>query len=430
MAPFLLSSLLAALAGIVPPVPARADGAGEHGLALRVSVNTRPGLGALRPGIRVGDPVVKTYWLINRGGADLYNVRVTDPGLPGVKVRCPGGDKVPMLRGLRSTRCTAETRARPGVWKGEVLASGRIPYLHADSKAHAQSGYEGVGSALSLSEAVATAGRRATIRYEVRNRSTHVLYEVRLGDPLVTSGGIDCGGGRPLVSQIRPGRSALCRAVVHRGPGTYVSTGLAEGSDRLSTLDRSGGMVAPPRLTARASVSFTLAEPPRSPLTPKPPTPPKSSIRPRPPARPQTPSPRVPPPPPPAAPPPPPAVLPVPADAVAPPPPMPPPAPPPGLLDAAEAAAEPPPGVVAPGVGTDAGPGTGTGTGTGVSSGTGTGGTATRSREPAQHEQRRPILARFYRPGDGPTGLGLLTALFLVLIPAAIAAAVLGSRRG
>ncbi|MER5546314.1 hypothetical protein ACWDBD_41940 [Streptomyces sp. NPDC001118] len=38
-------------------------------------------------------------------------------------------------------------------------------------------------------------------------------------------------------------------------------------------------------------------------------------------------------------------------------------------------------------------------------------------------------MYRFIRPGGGPTGLGLLTVLFLMLIPAALAAALLGSRR-
>ncbi|MFF1279879.1 hypothetical protein ACFVY4_03635 [Streptomyces sp. NPDC058299] len=38
-------------------------------------------------------------------------------------------------------------------------------------------------------------------------------------------------------------------------------------------------------------------------------------------------------------------------------------------------------------------------------------------------------MSRFVRPGGGPTGLGLLAVLFLMLIPAALAAALLGSRR-
>ncbi|MEU1012320.1 MULTISPECIES: hypothetical protein [unclassified Streptomyces] len=38
-------------------------------------------------------------------------------------------------------------------------------------------------------------------------------------------------------------------------------------------------------------------------------------------------------------------------------------------------------------------------------------------------------MSRFIRPGGGPTGLGLLALLLLMLIPAALAAALLGSRR-
>ncbi|MFD8692652.1 hypothetical protein ACFV2T_38015, partial [Streptomyces sp. NPDC059651] len=338
LASLLLSSVLAAVAGMGPPVPARADGAGKRGLALSVSVNSRPGTGALRPGIRVGDPVVKTYLLINRGSADLYDVRVTDPGLPGVAVHCSGGDRVPMLRGLGSARCTAETKARPGTWTGDVLASGHIPYLHADSKATARSGYKGIRSALALTEGVTVTGRQAAIRYQVTNRGRHVVYDIRLSDPLVAAGGIDCGGGRPVVARLGPGRSARCRAVVRRAPGAYVSKGLAGGSDRITTLGRTGGRVPPRRLTARASGRFTL------------PRPPASATRPRPPARaaaraaapPRT-APRTPPPvagpPPAAAQPPPPTLQPVPTNA-------------PGLPVPTSALGLPlpPPGVAAPGL--------------------------------------------------------------------------------
>ncbi|MFF5532777.1 MULTISPECIES: hypothetical protein [Streptomyces] len=38
-------------------------------------------------------------------------------------------------------------------------------------------------------------------------------------------------------------------------------------------------------------------------------------------------------------------------------------------------------------------------------------------------------MSRFIRPGGGPTGLGLLVVLFLLLIPAVLAAVLLGSRR-
>ncbi|WP_393060096.1 hypothetical protein [Streptomyces sp. LN549] len=83
MASLLLSSLLAAVAGIGPPAPARADGAGKHGLALSVSVNSRPGLGALRPGIRVGDPVVKktVQRLFGAAGHFCFHALGLPPGI-------------------------------------------------------------------------------------------------------------------------------------------------------------------------------------------------------------------------------------------------------------------------------------------------------------------------------------------------------------
>ncbi|MGW1290826.1 hypothetical protein ACWD4N_46570, partial [Streptomyces sp. NPDC002586] len=73
--------LLVAVAG-TPAHRAVAYGAGRHGLGLEVALDTRPG-------IRVSHPLEKTYLLINRTGADLYDIRVTDPGLPGVRIGCP-----------------------------------------------------------------------------------------------------------------------------------------------------------------------------------------------------------------------------------------------------------------------------------------------------------------------------------------------------
>jgi len=55
-------------------MPAVVDGTGTRGLALQVTVNTRPGLEAVLRGIRAGAPVVKSYRLVNRGGADLHDI--------------------------------------------------------------------------------------------------------------------------------------------------------------------------------------------------------------------------------------------------------------------------------------------------------------------------------------------------------------------
>lgn len=387
-----------------------ADGAGPYGLALQVSVNARPGLGALRPGVRVGDPVVRIYRLTNRTGADLYDVQVTDPRLGGVVPRCAGGgSRVRVLRGLTSATCTARTLARPGVHAGDVLAVGRIPALRARSTAKARAGYAGVGGGLVLTEAVRVDGRTATVRYEVGNRGNRAVYGVRLSDRLLGGGrGIGCGGGRPVVPRIAPGHSAVCRAVVRRAPGRYVSEGRAEGSDRTRTLSVSGRLVPPPWLTAYASAPFVLAAPPRPPR----PTPSPSPTAPVP----RTPRPAgTPPGPPPVAAPPaplePPVPLVPPGVAVPPVPPAPPgvplPFPPP-----------PPPAVAAPGVAPPAAP-----VPPEVDN-------PQRATPQTPRRAERSLLNRLYRPGEGPTGLGLALILFVVLPPAIAAAVLLGSRRG
>ncbi|HEY8983213.1 MAG TPA: hypothetical protein VIU15_27000 [Streptomyces sp.] len=390
--------------------PAVADGTGTHGLALQVTVNTRPGLEAVRRGIRAGTPVVKSYRLVNRGGADLHDVRVDDPGLPGVTIHCPGGRR---LSGLTSTTCTALTTARPGVWEGVVRASGRIPYLKKSARATARSGYAGVVGVLSLTETVAVGrGRRAAVRYEVANRGNRRLYDVRISDPLTAREGIDCEDGRPVVRRLEPGHSAACRAVVRRGPGTYTGRGLAEGSDRVSTLGRGGTVVPSPTLTARATARFVIPRP-LPPGEPVRPTPPGHWTRPRPSAPPENAAvpgrgvvgmPPAGPPPVAAAP----AFPPVLAlqPAVVPPAVVPPAAVPPAVV---------PPAAVPPGVAPRQNPNAPSAV-------------APLPDRPAQ-ARPRPLLRYFYRQGEGPTGLGLAVALFLVLMPAALAAALLGSRR-
>jgi len=429
--------LAAWLSAAVLPVPATADGAGTRGLTLRVTVNTRPGLEAVHRGIRAGAPVVKTYRLRNRGGADLYDVHVDDPGLPGVTIRCPGGrPRVRLLRGMSTMTCTATTAARPGTWQGTVRASGRIPYLRAEAAATARSGYTGIAGALALSETAAVDGarrtaaqgdRRVTIRYIVTNRGNRRLYDVRITDPLTAREGIDCAGGRPVVPRLDPGRSAGCRAVLRRAPGAYTGAGVAEGGDRISTLGRHGEAAPPPRLLARASARFVIPAVPRPPAPSHQPTRPPAPDVPNPPGVPPVPAAPEPPAGPPApavpvapgVPVQPPGVPPVPPGAVFPPPP--PAALVPGLVaappgtDPAGAAAVAPPGQQQP-----------------------PGARPPAARPPSKQSpskqppaERHPsFLSRLYRQGEGPTGLGLVAALFLVMIPAAIAAAVLGSRRG
>ncbi|MFF9019462.1 hypothetical protein [Streptomyces eurythermus] len=75
-----------------------------------------------------------------------------------------------------------------------------------------------------------------------------------------------------------------------------------------------------------------------------------------------------------------------------------------------------------------AGQGTG-GQGTGGHATGGRSTTPTGPRTPSPSPSAPSIMSRFMRPGGRPTGLGLLAVLFLLLIPAALAAALLGSRR-
>ncbi|MGW1606948.1 hypothetical protein ACWCQV_39615, partial [Streptomyces eurythermus] len=357
--PAVLPLLVAVSAGAVDR--AVADGAGTHGLALEVTVDTRPGTEATRPGIRVGHPLVKTYRLINRTGADLYDVRVSDPGLPGAVIRCPGGgDHLRMLRGLDSATCTARSTAREGTWIADVTAVGRVPSLGYESRASARSGYTGVGGRLSLTETVTTGGEvpdgalllgRATVFYDVTNTGNRTVYDLRLADPVLQPPAIVCATGDDTLPSLEPGITARCVAIVERPPGEYLSEGHVKGTDRLTTLRPDGCPEWPPKLKARAPGGFTLYPPPPlpPPLPPPPPPPPPTptptpTLVPVPPAPtllpvppPAPPAPAPPPPPPAPVPPAVPPVLPLPPGAVFPPPP---PLPLPGA---------PAPGVVAPG---------------------------------------------------------------------------------
>ncbi|MFE6161658.1 hypothetical protein ACFQ7F_22410 [Streptomyces sp. NPDC056486] len=436
--------------------PSVADGPGSHGLALEVTVNTRPGLGALHPGIRTGAAVVKSYRLVNRGGADLYEVRVRDPGLPGAVIRCPGGrDRVPMLTGLRSVRCTAIGAARPGAWVGEVRATGQQPYLRAGAmrastrslraggvQATARSGYTGVGAALALTETARVTGpQQAEVRYVLVNHGNRPVHGVRITDPVLAPGRIACVGGRPVVARLAAGARAACTAVVRRPPGTYISGGRADGSDLLRTLGPRGEAVIPPRLTARARARFTLrAQVPVTPLAPRPRAPvvdPGQRPRAGTPASVPRLASQLP-------------AVPLPPGIAA-----------PGI--AAPGVAQPgvaPPGVgpPAPGVGPPGvappGPGAPEGAAPGVAppavpDGAGRAPAAVPpavppaavppavvpppavppAAVPKEAEARHPLLSRFVRADHTPTGMGMLAALLLVLLPAAIAAAVFGSRR-
>ncbi|WP_416970555.1 hypothetical protein [Streptomyces sp. 4F14] len=246
------------------PAAAPADGTGTRGLVLRVIVNQRPGTGAVDPGIRTGHPVLKEYRLTNKGGADLHDVRIYDPGMKGARITCAGGgDKVRLLPGLTSTTCRAQGGAQKGRRIAQATAAGRIPSLNAPVRATARSGYAGVGGTLVLSQraTVATpAGpgepARVTLKYALVNTGNLPVHGVRITDRSLAPRGVTCAEGTSVLRRVAPGGTAHCTVRLRLDPGSQVSDGLAEGSDRTSTLDRKGRLIGAPMLRARSSLRF------------------------------------------------------------------------------------------------------------------------------------------------------------------------------
>ncbi|MFB7361513.1 hypothetical protein [Streptomyces hydrogenans] len=241
---------------------AEAGGAGDRALRMTVTVNTRGHDGQRPPAVRAGTQVVKRYRLENRGEADLYGIRVRDPGVPAGAVRCPGRP----LHALAVMECVARFRALPGDHRADARAEGAIPSLGRALTATAASGYAGVAGALALAERVTPAPRAGTavVTYTVANRGNRPLHDVRVADPaLGLSGrGVDCGAV-PL--RLAPGASARCVATVRRPPGTHRSTGVATGTDRVATYAPGGRRLPAPLLTARSTGSFTVPEERRKP---------------------------------------------------------------------------------------------------------------------------------------------------------------------
>ncbi|WP_164986129.1 hypothetical protein, partial [Streptomyces roseicoloratus] len=250
LSPVLLGLVVLALLPVGAP-PALAGGSGDGALAMSVTVNGVAGEAA----VRAGGTVVKRYRLVNRGEADLHRLRVTDPGVPGGRVRCPARP----LAALRSVVCVARFTALPGRHAGTARATAEVPSLGLRPAATARSGYDGVAGALALSEGVRLGPPgTATVRYAVTNRGNRPVHAVRITDRVLaaTPGGLVC-----TVPVLAPGASAECAATVRRAPGAHRSAGLAEGSDRVTTLGERGERVPPPPLTARASAAFRIPAP-------------------------------------------------------------------------------------------------------------------------------------------------------------------------
>ncbi|MEU3693495.1 hypothetical protein [Streptomyces narbonensis] len=260
-----------ALPGL-PGLPgAWAGGAGDGALRMTVTVNGRGHSGLRPPAVRVGAQVVKRYRLVNSGEAHLYGVRVVDPAVPAGAVRCPGRT----LAALGELECVARFRAVGGERRATARVEGDIPSLRRRVAATARTGYVGVAGGLRLTERVTVgapgrsggSGRglgvvwgSATVAYTVTNHGNRPLHAVRIGDPGLglAPGTADCGAGARAVALLAPGASARCTAVVRRPPGTHRSTGVASGSDRVTTYGPRGERLPAPTLTARSSAVFTL----------------------------------------------------------------------------------------------------------------------------------------------------------------------------
>ncbi|MEU8618192.1 hypothetical protein [Streptomyces sp. NPDC048623] len=229
---------------------------------MSVTVNTVPA--GADVAVRAGGFVVKRYRLVNRGEADLYEVGVSDPGVPGGRADCPRRT----LNALASMVCTARFRAAPGRHLATARATGAIPSLGRQVTATARSGYEGVAGALALTEAVrvgrAAALSTVTVRYTITNRGNRPVHAVRLTDQAL---GAAPGGPVCAVPVLAPGVSAGCTATVRRGPGSYRSAGLAEGSDRVTTVGERGERLPAPLLSALSSAAFRVDAPASGPGT-------------------------------------------------------------------------------------------------------------------------------------------------------------------
>ncbi|MFI8910908.1 hypothetical protein ACIGW4_04720 [Streptomyces sp. NPDC053513] len=253
--------LLMAVLLVLPGAAAWAGGSGDGALRMTVTVNGRSDSAVRPPAVRVGAQVVKRYRLENLGEARVHGVRVVDPGVPDGTVRCPRQS----LAGLGEMECVARFRALPGPHLAIARARGDVPSLGVLSSATARSGYTGVAGGLALTERVSVGGGRAAVTYTVANRGNRPLHAVRVEDTALPlgPGSVDCGGRAGTVALLPPGASARCTATVRRPPGTHRSTGLATGSDRVPTLDAGGALVPAPTLTARSSAAFTVPSPPR-----------------------------------------------------------------------------------------------------------------------------------------------------------------------
>lgn len=256
---------------LLPGAGAWAGGVGDGGLRMTVTVNGRADSGTPAAAVRVGAQIVKRYRLVNRSEAHLYGVRVVDPGVPGGSVPCPRRP----LAALGEMECVARFPALPGARLATARAEGDVPSLGLRMHATARSGYTGVAGGLALAERVSVgaggagrAGRAvgvapagtATVTYTVTNRGNRPVHAVRVEDPALRlgPGAVNCDG---TVALLAPGASARCTATVRRPPGTHRSTGLATGSDRVATYDAGGRLAPAPTLTARSSATFTIASP-------------------------------------------------------------------------------------------------------------------------------------------------------------------------
>ena len=271
--------LALAAAALTPALCAPATGltrGGEDRYALVLSVATNT---VGRPGVpvRPGERLVRSYRLHNLAEYPLHGLRLVDPQAPGGAITCPHGDRLP---GLVDETCTAVLKAgaAAGLRLVRVEASARAPGEYSDPITSAEAGYLGRASGLTLRREVGpdTALRSLPgpvrpelLRYRLAAPGSVSVQQLRLTDPLLAGGRLDCGGGSGLPDRLAAGATLDCTVVVPARPGVHLGTARALGAAEDGAVAEDGRPLPPVDLAAEATGGYTVAAPP--PAAPAPP---------------------------------------------------------------------------------------------------------------------------------------------------------------
>ncbi|MFJ5234609.1 hypothetical protein ACIQBJ_32515 [Kitasatospora sp. NPDC088391] len=264
---------------------------------LRLSVSTNASADpAVR--LRAGGTAIRTYRLDNRADYPLGDVVLTDPQLPGGRLRCAPGRTVPPGGSLD---CTATLTVEGGPRSTRVEATAEaplhLPQAHADTSA----GYLGITSGIRLTRvgapsgsglsrraaspagagadgspaaltpspssfppppatavrrgAVAGAGGTVELRYRLEAFGDVPITDASVTDNLPGLGAVNCtgpDGGRTLA----PGQTVDCRATGIARPGRQTGTARAGGLADDGTVGPDGNRQAPRRVSAEADGAY------------------------------------------------------------------------------------------------------------------------------------------------------------------------------